>query len=266
MRYIFVSDIHGEYSKLIQALALEHFDAEKDTLVSLGDPFDRGTQSKEVLDFILSCPHRIIVLGNHDWRLKGLIEKPVLWSQYDIMNGVPETYRSFLGLPQDTEVSAWEALRALAKNEKLRQYYEEAVLYVEFKDIVAVHGWVPFNVVSRTLLAPYRHPVNPKLDWHHALRMDWYDATWAHTRLCMENYIYVVGKRMIVGHWHAWRLAENFGEKREQPDNYINCNTWCNEHLIAIDGCSNYPKGGKVNTFVYISNEKPHTLRYCDCK
>jgi len=266
MRYIFVSDIHGEYNKLIQALALENFDMENDTLISLGDPFDRGPQSKEVLDFILSCPHRIIVLGNHDWRLKVLMERPALWNQYDIVNGVPETYRSFLELPPDTEVTAWEALRALSQNEKLRQYYEEAVLYVEFSDIVAVHGWVPFNTVNRTFLAPYRHPTDPQLDWHHALRMDWYDATWAHTQLCMENYIYIVGKRMIVGHWHAWRLAKHFGEEREQPNGHINCDIWWNERLVAIDGCSNYPKGGKVNTLVYTSNEKPQTLRYYDCE
>ena len=90
MKYFFVSDIHGCYSKLVKALAIADFDMEKDTLVSVGDPFDRGSQSKEVLDFILSCPNHIIIIGNHDWRLRQLIKRPSLYTQYDITNGYPE--------------------------------------------------------------------------------------------------------------------------------------------------------------------------------
>lgn len=270
MKYFFVSDIHGEYGKLIQALADECFDMEKDTLVSLGDPFDRGFQSKEVLDFILACPHHIIVIGNHDWRLKILMKNPLRqWNQYDIQNGVPATYKSFLGIPQDEPIMAWDALEELSGNEQLHQYFEEAVLYVEFKDFIAVHGWIPHKDINKTTVVAY------KGDWHEASRADWYEATWAHTENCIMNNIFPE-KRLLVGHWHAWRLAYLFGEKREDFNNikvfdnhkytYLNCDMFVSEPLIAIDGCSNWPNGGKVNVFIYETDEQPRMKALKDAR
>lgn len=277
MKYFFVSDIHGQYDKLVLALAEEGFDIEKDTLVSLGDPFDRGPQSKEVLDFFLSCPHRILVMGNHDWRLLQLMRQPFQFNQYDIMNGVPETYKSFLNKQDEQYLNAWDCLEELQSNEQLKQYYDEVVLYVEFSDLIGVHAWVPFNELSRTRFEPYYsiREDGIKTDWHDAFRAEWYEATWAHTEMCVENEIFP-NKRLIVGHWHAWRLARANGEDRIDDNNviyedgercpYINCDTYYDKDIVAIDGCTNYPNGGKVNVIVYESDEQPQTLRYRDCK
>ena len=263
MRYVFISDVHGCYDKMIEALTRENFDMEKDTLVSIGDPFDRGSQSKEVLEFIMSCPHRIIILGNHDWRLRQLIRKPSLFNQYDISNGVPATYKSLLGYSQKEAVMAWEALSDLSGYELLWQYFDEAVLYAEFEDFIAVHGWIPFKEETGTCYKPYEG------DWRKASRTDWWDAVWAHTELCMLNEIYPE-KRLLVGHWHAWRLAQKFGgEQREELGTvygWINCDSWWNERIIAIDGCVNYPHGGKVNVMTYFTDKEPITLRYNDCR
>ena len=57
MRYVIVSDIHGQYDKLIEALNKVNFDKEKDTLISNGDAFDRGNQNKQVLEFVMSLPN-----------------------------------------------------------------------------------------------------------------------------------------------------------------------------------------------------------------
>ena len=73
MKYFFMSDVHGEYSKMIAALNEAGFDKEKDVLVSLGDLFDRGSNSLEVLEYVMSCPNRILIWGNHDLRLKELM-------------------------------------------------------------------------------------------------------------------------------------------------------------------------------------------------
>ena len=277
MKYFFVSDIHGEYDKMILALANEGFDMDKDTLVSLGDPFDRGPKSKEVLEFIMACPHHIIVIGNHDWRLMHLLHRPVYFDQYDIANGVPATYKSFLDIPQEQGKMAWEAFEELSGYELLHNYFEEAVLYVEFSDIVAVHGWIPYEG-SGAILAPYKNRITGDNDWRKASRADWYDATWAHTQNCISNGLFLTKKRLILGHWHAWRLAEFYGEKREDKDpskalryakgkyNYINCDTFCTDKFIALDGCSNWPNGGKVNVLVYETDETPQTLLLKDCE
>lgn len=278
MKYFFISDVHGEYDKMILALAEEGFDMDKDTLVSLGDPFDRGPKSKEVLEFIMACPHHIIVIGNHDWRLMHLLHKPVYFDQYDIANGVPATYKSFLGIPQEQGKMAWEAFEELSGYELLHQYFEEAVLYVEFKDFVAVHAWIPYNNYRKINLEPYRNPFTGETDWRKATRADWYDATWAHTQNCINNGLFITKKRLVIGHWHAWRLAEAAGEKREDKDpkkamyyknghyTYINCDIYYDDRIIALDGCSNWPNGGKVNVLTYETDEEPQTLLLKDCR
>ena len=66
MKYYFVSDVHGEYDKMVAALNASGFDPQKDTIVSLGDAIDRGEKSREVVEYLLSCPNRILIMGNHD--------------------------------------------------------------------------------------------------------------------------------------------------------------------------------------------------------
>ena len=55
MKYYVVSDIHGYYDEMIKALTEKGFFAEKEPckLIICGDLLDRGSQSKEIIDFIL---------------------------------------------------------------------------------------------------------------------------------------------------------------------------------------------------------------------
>ena len=79
-------------------------------------------------------------------------------------------------------------------------------------------------------------------------------------------------KNMIVGHWHAWRIAYMFGSPVVETDEngkivknpIINCSSYIHAfgnnptiNIIFIDGCSNYEKGGCVNAFVYESDAEP---------
>ena len=45
MKYFITSDIHGYYSVLIEELNKQGFDKNKDTLITLGDNFDRGPEN-----------------------------------------------------------------------------------------------------------------------------------------------------------------------------------------------------------------------------
>ncbi|MCM3624456.1 serine/threonine protein phosphatase [Brevibacillus borstelensis] len=103
MNIYLVSDIHGQYQALREALQRVSFSPERqDSLYVIGDMVDRGPQSKEVLEYLLSLknayPEQIFLLkGNHeqmfeDW-LKGNMD-PTL---YLLMNGGDATVRSFLG-------------------------------------------------------------------------------------------------------------------------------------------------------------------------
>lgn len=271
MRYYCISDVHGEYDKMIEALEDAAFNKDTDTLISIGDLFDRGEKSREVLEFVMSCPHRILIMGNHDLRLMQLINDPFQYNGYDTHNGVCQTLISMLKIKDDEKVNIIDALVRLKADALLKQYFHECIAAVEFSNYVITHGWIPVNELSYSRYEPYHIKLENGMvgDWHQARVWDWENATWAHTEIMVSNKLFPVGKTMIIGHWHAWRLAQKFGEKRvaDKHDNntYINCNSFTyrkdNEiKFIAIDGCSNYKNGGQVNVYDFESNEIPEKI------
>lgn len=246
MRYVFVSDIHGEYNKLIEALNAANFNKDTDTIVSLGDAFDRGPDSLEVLKFLMSCPKRILVWGNHDFRLHQLFGHAP-FTINDAINKVPATLESFCGGKKFEQYNDMiEYIKTTEVYDLLKQYFEESCWAVEFDKLIAVHAWVP-NLVK----------------WREANVREWVRATSANTDT-LEEIVWsrYPDKKLIVGHFHAYRIAIHFGEKRitgfadeEDEDGNLNpiidTRTFENEQLIAIDGCTNYKYGGQVNTYVY---------------
>ncbi|MGO1767410.1 hypothetical protein CAP48_12870 [Advenella sp. S44] len=60
-----VGDIHGHYTKLMQALATVVFDGDKDRLFCVGDLVDRGPENEQVIKLI-DTGWFFPVCGNHD--------------------------------------------------------------------------------------------------------------------------------------------------------------------------------------------------------
>jgi len=159
MKYFFVSDIHGQFNKLTEALHDAGFQPEQDTLVNLGDPFDRGPQSKEVLEYLVNLPHKILVWGNHDLRLRdvfyaiGRDDYSTTPEWYDYSNGMLETLRSFIS-DKVPEASINTLLYVLYQNNafkdiknQLVEYFHSCVYALEFKDLIGCHAWLPFNIL-----------------------------------------------------------------------------------------------------------------------
>jgi predicted phosphodiesterase len=280
MRYVFVSDIHGQYQKLMDALEAAKFNKETDTIVSLGDPFDRGWNSKEVLEFLMSCPNRLLVWGNHDYRLKQICRHAYAddyIAGYDISNGIPQTLISLTGLPRQCGLDNIVYMLTHDPDYKetwrlLLRYFSECVWALEWKDLIAVHGWLPVkvcrdpkipNLEKRTLIENWR-------DLKKDSETIWEDAAWGNTVKCAADHCYPE-KPMIIGHWHAFGLAEVFGHENrfldDKTPSKIMLDTPVNTDLfiykeqdktrfIAIDGCT-VLHCGKVNTYVYESDEAP---------
>lgn len=268
MKYFFVSDIHGQYDKLIDALQKNNFNEVVDTLVVLGDSFDRGTKSLEVLKFILSCRNHTIVLGNHDLRLKDLILNKAYPNAADVSNGVLETLHSFCG--DDSIQDIENALCRFVYDADLDpirkmviQYLNEGVYALEWDNLIATHGWLPTLSTSSTAFNEIgdcvnvvKYEVDP--NWRNATKEDWERATWAHSGEMFSNKAFT-DKTLIVGHWHAWRLRR-MAERGCQPFDIgekIDFSTFIYEDkLIAIDGCTN-ATDGLVNVFVYENDAEP---------
>lgn len=258
MRYVFVSDIHGTYDKLIQALNEVNFNREVDTIVSLGDAFDRGPDSLKVLKFLMSCPNRILVWGNHDLRLYKIFGR-FEWNIYDFCNGVHNTLLSFNHKPtvesyQGMTIYQCADMVSNIKNDRevwdlLRAYFNECCWAVEFDTLIGTHAW----------LSSSNLPEDDET-WRKADAKTWEAATWSDPTF--EMICNCPQKRLIVGHWHSFRFGIKAGEKRilgfsdiEDDDGdklpIIDCGIFESKDVIAIDGCSNYECGGKVNAYVY---------------
>ncbi|MFB5663438.1 metallophosphoesterase family protein [Alteribacillus sp. HJP-4] len=135
MRYLAVSDIHGEMSKLEEVLQKASYDPGQDQLILLGDYIDRGPHSKEVIDKVMELVEKdgaIAIKGNHDdlfIRSKYEQEMKELWE----MNGATTTIESY---GEDME-----------KLEAHRKWLENNLqLYYETEDYIFVHGGLMPNV------------------------------------------------------------------------------------------------------------------------
>lgn len=248
MRYIMISDVHGEYDKMIDALNKVNFNKEQDTIVSVGDCFDRGEKSKEVLLFLMSCPNRILLWGNHDARLFQILYSRQLSFNYcDFLNGVQKTLESFTDnlIHADANILKTDFLfddRFAETRTKLQQYFTECSWAVEFDDLIVTHGWLPVDGAGENQ--------HIKENWREVHKDYWYDATWSKSQFLSTLPACYPEKPLLIGHWHAWKFR---GVKS------CNCSTWISfdKKLIAIDGCANWEECGLVNTYLYETNNKP---------
>lgn len=278
MRYIFVSDIHGEYDKLVEELAYKHAVLSRDTIVFLGDCFDRGVWNQRLLDFIDHLRNKIIVLGNHDIALYTMLEQAsrgeeVYHTTNDIHNGTIQTLFNLAGYagvcPYD--VSMFQcgttdrhlaqffptplARAALNRNGgKLHRYFDNAVYALSFGDkIFATHGWFP-----------------PRLE---TTSREWWQATWCNTPQKynkLKSGGAAPAEKLIVGHWHAcdMRCRETQEGKLQA---YFNNTRFVSRYknnvmrgqVIFLDGCTNIT-AGRVNAFSYYSKMPPRVYNAID--
>lgn len=274
MRYVFISDVHGQFDKMMIALDKANFNPETDTLITLGDLFDRGDNSKEVLEYVMSLPNYIPIWGNHDYRLRQLILGLDQVQDYDKSNGITYTLKSFCNM--DKIPSIYLGIQVLKSDNsyrdiynKLWDYFDKCGWAIEFPDLIGVHAWLPFHTAYGATLKEDRYYLNK--EWRTSKNNNWDEAVWANTKNMLMNSCYP-DKDMIVGHWHAWRIAYMFDSSVVETDEngkivknpIINCSSYIHSfgknppvNIIFIDGCSNYEKGGCVNTFVYESDAEP---------
>lgn len=96
MRTFVIGDIHGFYKAFLQCLERAHFDKRNDRLICLGDVCDRGLQTRECIDELLSIKNLTYILGNHDaWALEWAVNGQIIsdwWEQ-----GGSETIASYKG-------------------------------------------------------------------------------------------------------------------------------------------------------------------------
>jgi serine/threonine protein phosphatase 1 len=103
VRIYATGDIHGRFD-LLESLygairrELQVFPPERSIEIFLGDYIDRGPESREVLEWLISappaCDERVCLLGNHEDMLLKVLNDPH-WTGTWLQNGGVETLRSY---------------------------------------------------------------------------------------------------------------------------------------------------------------------------
>lgn len=250
MKYFVVSDVHGFYSYMKEALDKAGYDPKNEDhfFISCGDLFDRGHQANECLDFVTSLPkdRRIFVDGNHEDMFIDLITKERSPQSCDLHNGTLDTIvqLSHSESIHDFIFNTDEILNKLSKNEKLCTYLSELKDYYEIKNHVFVHGWIPTD--------EYR--LNLYSTWREAEEIDWDTARWSNGFVEWEKGNYEEEKTIVCGHWHtayAHAKYHHVGvDFQDANADYSNCcfDIFEDQGIIGLDACT--ALSHKVNVLV----------------
>lgn len=142
-----VSDVHGHYTLLKEALDQAGFDKDNEDhlLICCGDYFDRGDENMEVLRFFERLKHKVLLRGNHEDMLLKLFQTGKLLPHHYI-NGTISTLKNIFGKyfidPVDDTIDFSGKTRI---TDRLCEFIEETVDYYETEHYVFVHGWLPEN-------------------------------------------------------------------------------------------------------------------------
>jgi predicted phosphodiesterase len=247
MKLFCVSDIHSYFTPFKKALDKAGFDPTDNShlLLILGDLFDRGFETIELLDYINSLTNVIMIRGNHE----DLMEK--MWSRgyaasHDSSNGTLRTFNSILYANHEARCNKdkFEIVK-----EVLEPIFDRMVDYFETKSYVFVHGWIPMKYDVTKKFAEYGEPTLFDENWREG---DWASARWFNGIRKARNGIIVPGKTTICGHWHC-----SYGHMMEsiKTDNWITefgddaiWEPYEAEGVIAIDRCTAHT--GEVNVIV----------------
>jgi len=96
MKTYAIGDIHGYLKPLEQCLKRSKFDFEKDRLICLGDVADRGPETYECFELLLTIKNLVYILGNHDFWLLDYFNKPNIAINMDwFLTGGNTTIKSY---------------------------------------------------------------------------------------------------------------------------------------------------------------------------
>ena len=212
-----ISDVHGHYTLLKEALDRVGFDKDNENhlLVGCGDYFDRGRENLEVLKFLERLKHKVLLRGNHEDLLLNLFQNG-RFLPHNHINGTMTTLESFFGKytidPVDNTID-FSGKTSMVN--WVCEFIEDTVNYFETEHYVFVHGWLPRNATS------------PE-DRQKATDDDWKEARWTQWIKAYQGHRPLQDKTVVCGHVPTF-LATKFGVRPNQADIFYG------NGLIAID-------------------------------
>ena len=233
MKYFIVSDVHGFYRILENALSKAGFDPTNPdhTFVSLGDLLDRGHQPIECLSFVLSLSpeRRILIRGNHETLLQKALDRGFCHS-YDYSNGTAGSVAEIMFSAQNQDL--WNSYFLLTKP------------FAEVANNVFVHGWIPCGRDDDNKY--HARDIHYTFDeaWKDG---DWDVASWINGMDAWNQGIKLPDKTIFCGHWHtSWghhfidHSSQEWPNPRStNPDHQkANFSPFIHPGIVALDACT----------------------------
>lgn len=203
-KFFCFSDCHGFFNELKDALDKAGFDPnnEEHFIIGLGDYLDRGRQPQEVIDYLMSLKRCFLVKGNHTSLLMNCLDRQFPY-KYDWSNGTAQT---ILDLAPHAKTFGEACVVAYGK---VKPFVDKMVDYVELKNHIFVHSFVPLINLDG---APMYHTRNRKFainpDWRYAHATDWEEARWGNP-FQLANDGFLPGKALVFGHWSTYDQRPN---------------------------------------------------------
>jgi serine/threonine protein phosphatase 1 len=214
-----IGDIHGSYRALLEVFKKSNFDFQNDLVIFLGDICDGWSEVRECLDFIMTIPNKITIMGNHDeWT----------WHYFMKMS-------HYANNSMDTEYLAWKAhggwatIYSLTKDgvdtQKYIDYISSFKYYHEEDGSLFVHaGYSDMEDDNGNIIHPSKqHPYS--LCWDRQLIKEVYRER--------KNPNYKLNcpwKEVYVGH----TPTTDFNDFYTKPQNWFNI--WNMDTASAFEG------------------------------
>lgn len=148
MKYFIISDIHSHYDAMKTALDTKGFNINNENhhLIVIGDLFDRGTQPKEVIEFLYPLclqEKATVLLGNHDVFLLDFLQGEHSRAFFNIhFNSFGKTLEKLSGI-LPLEENMVEIQSVIEKEYSfLQNWIESFPLYLELGEYIFVHGGI----------------------------------------------------------------------------------------------------------------------------
>ena len=254
-KYFVTSDVHSFFDELMKSLTEKGFEIDnKDHILCIcGDLFDRGTQPRQLFEFVkkLQAQDRLIyVAGNHESLLFDCIDeiyRGQVPRNHHRHNGTVETICRFCGQSEWIIYDpTWRDKICETMQPVLDFISDNCIDYAEIGDYILVHGYLPC--------------VHGAENFRLASSEAWERARWENG---MEKWKYpqnrVSGKTVICGHWHcSWGWSHIRQERKEWPnksrkDWKESFEPFVDDGIMAIDACTAY--SGLCNVVVLEVNE-----------
>jgi serine/threonine protein phosphatase 1 len=132
-----IGDIHGCFDQLQALMKILDIDRKNDTLIFIGDYIDRGSSSREVVDYVIGLREEfeniICLLGNHEQMLLSYLDG--IDEEMYLYNGGTATLFAY-GISRTSTKAA--------RKEKIPRehllFFQSLLPYYETKDYIFVHA------------------------------------------------------------------------------------------------------------------------------